>query len=230
MALALAALGAAGAAGAQDARQEDRMLEQQAQREARVALPRRADGTPDTDALLDQVRGRLAAGAVEIQFRGDGLSAQEAQQLLLDGRVLADLAAALPDDGVERHVRLRGAVEARVQRNEEGRLRARVEDIRLGSLTPEQRADLARRLAAEGGFDRVRIRGTDAGGERVRIEFRDDRGIVRNESRGERMARIEHDRRGRDRVERAERPERAERMERRERVERAERPDRSGHH
>jgi len=151
-------------------------------------------------------------------------------------------------------VRLRGAVDARIQRNDEGELRARIEGIDLGTLTPAQRADLARQLATKAGLDRLRIRGVDATGARVRVEFRDDRGIVKNEAKGagkndrratpatpaqpaqraqpaERVARIDaDDRRGRrggaDRPERAERAERVERAERPERVERVERPER----
>src|SRR3970040_153967 len=98
----------------------------------------------------------------------------------------------------ERSVRLRGEVEARVQRTEEGDLRARIEDVNLGKLSAAQRAVWARELAARASFDRVRIRGTDANGERVRVEFRADR-----VQRPERMQRAE-------RVERAERPERPE--------------------
>ena len=245
--IALATLAAAATAGAQDLRREDRGLEARDVREAevRIALPRNADGTIDEAALARDIRARFAAGATEIQFRG--LTAQEAERLLLDPRhsLLAELAPLLPNDGVERQVRLRGAVDARVQRNDEGELRARIESINLGTLTSAGRAELARQLATQAGLDRLRIRGVDANGERVRIEFRDDRGIVKNEgradrreARGDRLARIDRDdRRGRDdraeraeRPERAQRPERAERAERPERAERVERPDHSGRH
>lgn len=241
VAAALAAL--AGIAAAQDVRQEDRRLDRQADRredrrvdaaqapeaEVRLALPRNADGTVNEPALTAEIRSRLAAGATELQFRG--LSGQDVARLLLDARdtLLTDLAALLPNDGVERSVRLRGAVDARLQRNDEGELRARIENIDLGTLTPQQRADLARQLASAAGLDRLRIRGTDANGNRVRLEFRD--GVLRNEARGnsgpgrgERIARADRPERA-ERAERAERPERAERAER---VERAERPERSG--
>lgn len=251
---AVAALAAAGIAAAQDVRQEDRREDRQADRredrrveapeareaDRRVALPRNADGSLNESALVAEIRARFAAGATEIHF--GGLTGAEAARLLLDqkGTLLADIGPLLPNDGVERQVRLRGAVDARVQRNDEGELRARIENINVGTLTPQERADLARQLASEAGLDRLRIRGTDANGARVRIEFRDGRGIVKNEGRTERadaradrVARIDgDDRRGRrERVERAERPERAERAERPERVERAERaerPERSG--
>lgn len=219
----LAAL--AGIAAAQDARREDRRQDPpQREVEVELPLPRNADGTLNRAALEREVRARVAGGATEIQFRDRGLTEAEARQLLLaDRSLLADLARLLPDDGVERQVRLRGAVDARVQRNEEGELRARIEDVNIGNLSAAQRAELARRLAAQSGFERVRIRGVDENGQRVRIELREGRGIVRNEARGERAERLA-------RAERAERPQRNERGERVERAERVERPDRSGRH
>ena len=234
--LAAAVLAAcAGLAVAQDVRREDRGVEaeREAEREVEVRrpLPRNADGTVDRAALLREVRAQLAAGATEIQFRDGSLSAADARALASGERsLLADLAAALPNDGIERQVRLRGAIDARVQRNEEGELRARIEGLQIGSLTAAQRAELAQRLAAQG-FDRVRIR--DGAG--TRVEFRADRGIVKNEARaerGERAQRAERaereDHRGRhERAERAERPERLARVERPERAERVERPERA---
>jgi len=261
----VAALAVTGAAWAQDVRQEDRREDRQADRrvepndvrredrqadrraeanevEVKLAVPRNADGTINETQLANDIKARLAAGATEIQVRG--LTAQDAKALIDSSHnLLVDLAKLLPNDGVERQVRLRGAIDARVQRNDEGELRARIEGIDLGTLTPAQRADLARQLATQAGLDRLRIRGTDATGARVRVEFRDDRGIVKNEGRvqrnerNERMARLDaDDRRGRrggadrperaERMERAERPERMERAERPERVERVERPER----
>jgi hypothetical protein len=245
-----------------DVRREDRRADRQEDRraeanevEVKLAIPRNADGTINQTALANDIKAQVAAGATEIQFRG--LTAQDAQALIdRNKNVLGDLAKLLPNDGIERQLRFRGAVDARVQRNDEGELRARIEGIDLGSLTPAQRADLARQLATQAGLDRLRIRGTDATGARVRVEFRDGRGIVKNEgrtdrnaargdtrgnARNDRVARVDaDDRRGRrggadrperpERVERAERPERVERAERVERVERVERPDRSGRH
>jgi hypothetical protein len=269
----VAALALTGVAAAQDVRQEDRRADRQEDRgvepndvrredrqaerraeanevEVKLAVPRNADGTINETQLVNDIRARLAAGATEIQVRG--LTARDARALLASNQnLLVDLAKLLPNDGVERQVRLRGAVDARIQRNDEGELRARIEGIDLGTLTPAQRADLARQLATQAGLDRLSIRGIDATGARVRVEFRDDRGIVRNEARADRSAARgdkpgNDDRRGRhgaadrvdrlervaraERVERAERPERVERAERVERVERVERPDRSGHH
>jgi hypothetical protein len=248
------------AAAAQDVRQEDRREDRQADRraeanevEVKLAIPRNAEGTINQTALANDIKAQVAAGATEIQFRG--LTAQDALALIDRSKnVLGDLSKLLPNDGVERQLRFRGAVDARVQRNDEGELRARIEGIDLGSLTPAQRADLARQLATQAGLDRLRIRGTDATGARVRVEFRDGRGIVKNEGRGQndrraqraepakpaqraepaqRMARLDaNDQRGRrgadrpERAERAERPERMERAERPERVERVERVER----
>ena len=260
--IALAVL--ASAATAQDVRQEDRLMEpndlrredrqadrQQDQRaeanevEAKVAIPRNADGTINETQLVNDIKAQLAAGATEIQVRG--LTAQDAKALIASNpNLLADLAKLLPNDGIERQVRLRGAVDARIQRNDEGELRARIEGIDLGTLTPAQRADLARQLATQAGLDRLRIRGTDANGARVRLELRDgvvraERGGGQNGQRPERMARVDaSDRSGRrggadrpervERAERAERVERPEKVERPERAERVERPDRSGRH
>jgi hypothetical protein len=231
-----------------DVRREDRQADRRAEAnevEVKLAIPRNADGTINQTTLASDIKAQVAAGATEIQFRG--LTAQDAQALIDRSKnVLGDLSKLLPNDGVERQLRFRGAVDARVQRNDEGELRARIEGIDLGSLTPAQRADLARQLATQAGLDRLRIRGTDATGARVRVEFRDGRGIVKNEgradrsaargdtrgnARNERVARMDaDDRRGRrggaDRPERAERAERMERAERPERVERAERPER----
>src|SRR6185436_6628550 len=237
------------AAAAQDVRQEDRREDRQADRlaerqmeanelEVKLAVPRNADGTINETQLVNDVKARIAAGATEIQVRG--LTAQDVSALLASNQnLLVDLAKLLPNDGIERQVRLRGAIDARVQRNNEGELRARIEGIDFGTLTPAQRADLARQLATQAGVDRLRIRGVDATGARVRLEVRDgivraDTGGGRNAERVDRVARVDADRPERaeraERAERVERPERAERAERVERVERVERPDRSGRH
>ena len=229
-------------------RQADRQQDQRAEAnevEAKVAIPRNADGTINETQLVNDIKAQLASGATEIQVRG--LTAQDAKALIASNpNLLADLAKLLPNDGIERQVRLRGAVDARIQRNDEGELRARIEGIDLGTLTPAQRADLARQLATQAGLDRLRIRGTDANGARVRLELRDgvvraERGGGQNGQRPERMARVDaSDRSGRrggadrpervERAERAERVERPEKVERPERAERVERPDRSGRH
>jgi hypothetical protein len=232
-AAAIAVLGPAGGALAQSTSTAEQEMEAQNERaEVKLAVPVTATGAVDVARLLALVRDQLAAGAREIQFRGTTLSAADAQSLLLSTsasqNLLAEIAALLPKDGLERKVTLRGAVDVRVTRQPDGTLRARIEDVNVGSLTPEQRAQLAQQLAALG-FTRVEIRGVDADGKRVRVEFRADRGVVRNEDRGRHGDRVADVSRS-DRRSAADRPERAERPEKAERAERAERPDRSGHH
>ena len=274
VAAAIASLALTGAAAgpalaqnaAMDVRQEDRLAERQVEAmeeraEVKLPVPRTAAGAVDVTALLASVQAQIAQGAREIQFRGVTLSAAEVQSLLLNTNtapntnLLRSIANLLPNDGVERDVRLRGAADVRVQRQENGMLRVRIEGVDLSSLSATQRAGLAQQLAAQLGLDRVRIRGVDADGNRVRLEFRADKGLVENESsgRGRSGAQVarsstaaevrdrQEDRRddrredrgigqleNRGRIERAERIERVERPERTERVERADRPDRSG--
>jgi hypothetical protein len=232
----------AAAAFAQTSTVENEMEAQNERAEVKLAVPLTATGAIDVDKLLALVHDQLAAGAREIQFRGATLTAADAQALLLSTsasqNLLAEIAALLPKDGVERKVTLRGAVDVRVTRQPDGTLRARIEDVNLGNLTPEQRAQLAQQLAALG-FTRVEIRGVDSAGKRVRVEFRADRGVARNDDgdhRGERVAdagsRGDHHGAA-DRPDKMQRPEKAERPERAERVEhadRADRPDRSGRH
>lgn len=237
-------------AQANDIRQQDRRADRQMdpadeRAEVRVPLPRNADGTIDIPALLGSISARVGAGAREIQIRNDSLTQEEARALLLavdaNQNLLARIGAALPNDGVERNVTFRGAVDARVQREPDGTLRLRVRDINIGGLTDAQRAQLAMNLGKTAGFDRVRIEGVDAQGNRIRIEFRADKGLTRNEARVDRRGgQVAGDdqregRQSRDgRAERSGRSERADRVERvdrsgsSERVERVERVDRSG--
>ena len=214
----LAVLAAAGTASAQDVRQEDRQADRQADRRVEPNDVRREDRQVDrredrqAERRVEANEGRSQARDPAQRRRhhqpdrarqrhqelkspraqprsSPRATAQDAQALIdRNQNVLVDLAKLLPNDGIERQVRFRGAVDARIQRNDEGELRARIEGIDLGSLTPAQRADLARQLATKAGLDRLRIRGTDATGARVRVEFRDGRGIVKNEGRADRNA------------------------------------------
>src|SRR4051812_12705793 len=112
-------------------RREDRQADRQAEREMEVeneneraevklALPRTATGAIDVDKLLALVRDQVAAGAREIQFRGATLTEADVRSLLLStsatDNLLAEIAALLPKDGVERKVTLRGAADVRVTR------------------------------------------------------------------------------------------------------------------
>ena len=197
-------------AGAQQAAAEaENEANDAARAEVNLPVPRKADGTVDQQALLAEVRTAAANGAREIQLRDRTLTEAEMQSLL-SASFLKDLAALLPAGPGEHQIRIRGAVDLRVQQLPNGTLRVRIEDR---SLTQAQRDALRQQLTAAG-FDRVRINGGPD---------RPNRGMERAENRG-RPERAE-------RAERAERPERAERVERPERIERAERverPERSG--
>jgi hypothetical protein len=233
---ALAGLVLAAGALAESARDTPPREAQAAEREASLSLPRGADGSIDIRAAVRAARDAFSDGATEVQFRDRALSEQDVRNLArrLDGAVFRDLAAALPDDGIERTIRFRaGDADIRLQRNEEGRLRARMEDLRLGALTAREREELARRIADQAGLDRLRLRGVDAEGRRFRVEFRADRGIVRNEARDEHNERDKHERADKkereDKHERAEKRERMDKHERagkHERAERGERPER----
>jgi hypothetical protein len=119
LAAAIAALGLAGGALAQtaadnDVRQEDRRADRQEDRQAdrqqepremelenenqnqnardaRFAVPRKADGTIDLQALDAEIRAALAGGARDVRIRDRDLTAMERQQL-------ADLARQIGTD------------------------------------------------------------------------------------------------------------------------------------
>ncbi len=230
----------------------------------RGAFPRTPSGAVDLGQVRDAVAGRFAQGAREVQFRDFTLDVEESRSLLLsvdrNQNLLAHVGDALPADGVERTVTFRGLVdgrqvEARVQRQEDGTLRARIEGINVGTLNAADREQLVQRLSRQTGFERVRLEGVDAGGNRVRTEFRVDKGLVKNEVKADHSGRPDArlaqgdvrqenrrddrrldrqldrredrriDRQGDRRVERIERNQRVEHVER---IERIERPDRSG--
>ena len=125
---------------------------------------------------VDQIQTEFDGGAQEIQFRDLALTDVQKQQLV-DPEFLRDVGNAIPDDGVERHVKFRGTVdgqrfEARVKRQEDGTLRLRIEEM---DLTGVDAVGLAESLRGNG-FERVRIRG--AGGERIEMRPHGD-GTVR---------------------------------------------------
>jgi hypothetical protein len=173
----------------QEDRQEDRRQDNAAQ--ARLTLPRTTTGEVDKTALLADLNAQFAAGVKEIQVGNASLTKQEAQSLLLSTsrdanllRRIGDAINALPNAQGEFTVRLRGTVDARVQRQPDGSLRARIEDVDFGSLTPAERAQLAEALTETTGFSRVRLQGVDQGGQRVRVEFRADKGLTANVVQG----------------------------------------------
>ncbi len=153
--------------------------------EAQLAVPRGGDGTIDVQALVNGVENLIEGGVRQIHFRHDTLTQDEAKSLILrtEGNLLGELSARLPNDGIQRQITVRGDVDLRVQRLANGELRAKIDDIFVGSPTEARRAEFTQQLAAQYGFDRLTIRGVDAEGNRIRVEFRADRGIVRNEAR-----------------------------------------------
>jgi hypothetical protein len=179
----------------QEDRQADRLADRQADRrqgddglQARVPLPRTAAGEVDVGALLPALDANFDNGIREIQVRDSSLTPVEARNLFLaetaSANLLRQIGDQMPTGNGEWTVRFRsGTVDARVQRQPDGSLRARVEGADLTGLTAAQRADLARTLS-QTGFDRVRVEGVDADGKRVRTEFRADRGLVKNVVQG----------------------------------------------
>jgi len=122
-------------------------------------------GTIDTAAVLAGVQTQIAQGAREIQFRG--VATADLQAVALSScnpaqSALAWLGALLPSDGVERSVTLRGADGSgvRVERGDDGTLRARVENV--AGLTPELLTQIREQLAALR-FSRIDLRGARAG-------------------------------------------------------------------
>src|SRR5262245_30497438 len=97
-----------------------------ARAEVRLTIPRNADGTVDQQALLDKVKAAAANGAREIQLR-DRTHTEAEMQNLLTPAFLKDLAAALPQGPGEHQIRIRGAVDLRVQQEGNGTLRVRIE-------------------------------------------------------------------------------------------------------
>src|SRR5262245_46099109 len=104
----------------QEDRREDRREDRQQDRRqaagqqgAQVELPAPTNpaGMLDTAAVLTSVQTQVAQGAREVQFRG--VAAADLQTLALNADVLGQIAALLPNDGVERSVTLRGAGNSR---------------------------------------------------------------------------------------------------------------------
>src|SRR5262245_53014104 len=137
-----------------DVRREDRQ-QQAGQTGVQVELPVPTNpaGMLDTAAVLTTVQTQVAQGTREVQFRG--VAPADLQAVALNTGVLAQIAALLPSDGVERSVTLRGTGNARVRvQNENGSLRARIENV---GLTADQLAQIGQQLSASG-FSRVDLR------------------------------------------------------------------------
>jgi hypothetical protein len=113
--------------------------------------------TIDTTAVLASEHAQVAQGKREIQFHG--MAPADLQAFVLSSSnpaqsVLARLGALLPSDGVERSVTLRGAdgSRVRVERADNGTLRARIENV--AGLSPELLMQIREQLAALG-FSRI---------------------------------------------------------------------------
>lgn len=168
LAVALASLGLAGAAYAQtaDLPREDRMEDRQADRqqdrremevenemenenahEVRLAVPRKADGTIDLQALDSEIRAALAGGARDVRIRDRDLTAADRQQLAdLAQRIGADLNLARvrvrQDDGQLR-IDLRPQRTARAERPE--RIENAQRQQRVERVDRPERAERAER-------------------------------------------------------------------------------------
>ena len=94
------------------------------------------------------------------------------------------------DKGLNR-VRIDGLAGERfeIRRQDDGSLRARIENIDLSHSNPKE---LMESLRAKG-LDRVRIEGMGRDGEEVRIEYRQDKGIVKMEGVGRGLTEFSHD-------------------------------------
>jgi hypothetical protein len=188
MAVSLAAVATTIArAGDGDMRGEDRRPDWQHERkaEANLDVPRNADGSIDGQTFVNEVDSLVARGVKVIHFRDASITQEEARSLLipLENNLIGHLAARLPNDGIQRQITLRGDVDVRVQRKANGELRASIKDLVVGNPTEARRAEFALQLAERYGLDRLSVRAIDAEGNRLRVEYRADQGIVRNESR-----------------------------------------------
>jgi hypothetical protein len=211
----IASLGMAGAlVGPVHAQSDD---VQQDGQEARLILPRLANGELDTSKLRMEVRRLFRNGARDVRIRDLDLSPRERQQL-------SDLVRQLSGEFVSSRVRML---------DEGGRLRIVLRDEQdlandgHEDRHPDDRAERREDLRAE----RVEQVERDAVDQRPqpseRVE-RVERGAVdKRPERSERAQRVERDTVGQrpERVERAERAERNDRLERPERRERPERPE-----
>ncbi|GEM_PF-3650672 len=150
---------------------------------ATLTLPRTASGEVNVARVLDAVESSLSQKITRIRFNDGALTQSEVENLFLSvdyrSNLLRRIGDLLPGDGIGRSVRFHGGVDARVQRKEEGTLGIRIEDTSLAGVNAEQRAQMVRDLYALG-FDHVRIRGNDAAGGLVRVELREDKGVLKN--------------------------------------------------
>lgn len=136
----------------------------------------RINGTDGQRFRID----RKDDGSLRVDIRGIDVSGITSEQL-------ANLAM---EKGLER-LRIRGLKDERfeINRQNNGTLRARIERMDFSNRDPKELLSSLR----EKGLDRVRIRGVDAEGNRVRIEYRQDKGIVKWEGVGRGLTELSRD-------------------------------------
>jgi hypothetical protein len=190
--------------------QSDDVQQNENRREARLVLPRLANGSIDIKALTAAIHELFSNGVREVRIRDLDLNAQDRQQL-------ADLAQQLTrmhdlgrvrmiDGGKGLRIDLRNEQEARENPHDEHEDRADRRDDPVGRF---ERDEIAERPQATDQVDRP---------EQVERPERQER--------AERQERVERP----ERRERVERIERVERVDRHERHERPEKPERRGRH
>ncbi len=135
-----------------------------------------------TNNGFDRLRIRGTNGErYEIKRRDDGMLQAEFRGMDVSGYTPEQLMDLAKEKGLDR-LRIRGSNGERyeIDRRDDGMLQAEIRGMDVSGYTPEQLTNLAK----ERGLDRVRIRGVDKDGNRIRIEYRQDKGIVKWEGAG----------------------------------------------
>ncbi len=131
---------------------------------------------------FDRLRIRGTNGErFELKQQDDGTLRAKMEGMDVSGMTPEQLMDLAKEKGLDR-LRIRGSDGQRfeIKRKDDGTLRADFRGMDVRAYTPEQITNLAK----ERGLDRVRIRGVDKDGNRVRIEYRQDKGIVKWEGAG----------------------------------------------
>ena len=135
-----------------------------------------------TNNDLDRLRIRGSGGEkFEFKQRDDGNPRVDIRGMDVSGYTPEQLTNLAKENGLDR-LRIRGNDGQRfnIDRKDDGSLRADFRGMDVSGYTPEQLTN----LATDKGLDRVSIRGVDKDGNRVRIEYRKDKGIVKWEGAG----------------------------------------------
>jgi len=130
-----------------------------------------------TEKGLDRLRiDGLAGEKFEIRRQDDGTLRARMEGMDVSGYTPEQLMDLAKEKGLDR-LRIRGSDGQRfeIDRKDDGTLRADFRGMDVRAYTQEQLTNLAK----ERGLDRLRIRGVNKDGNRVRIEYRQDKGIVK---------------------------------------------------